>query len=171
MSDWVWLACLLGSNAMMLLAAHLRYKHGIWDGAFNQFLPHVQKAMREYDPHRAEEKLKRCLSRARTGLLRRLRPRDGADHHPRPAAGDGPPVTDPDDNWGEWLRPFATMADDIDLSDEYHQRVTQDMDSVTVMCPALALRRLRTMFEVLGRRDEPPVGGQCIMLSADDPLH
>ncbi|KAB7788022.1 hypothetical protein [Methylorubrum populi] len=54
MSDWVWLAILLVTNGMMLLSAHLRYKHGIWDGAFNHFIPHVQKAMREYDDRRTD---------------------------------------------------------------------------------------------------------------------
>ena len=28
----------------------MAYKHGIWDGAFNQSLPHVRAAMREYRP-------------------------------------------------------------------------------------------------------------------------
>ena len=42
----------------MLYANKLAYKHGIWDGAFNQFLPHVQSAMREYDKKLADEMLK-----------------------------------------------------------------------------------------------------------------
>lgn len=33
-----------------LYANRIAYKHGIWDGAFNQFIPHVRKAMFEYDP-------------------------------------------------------------------------------------------------------------------------
>ena len=31
----------------------LSYRHGIWDGAFNQFLPHVRKEMFRYDAERA----------------------------------------------------------------------------------------------------------------------
>jgi hypothetical protein len=42
---------------VVILIVHGRvlYRHGIWDGAFNQFLPHVQDAMREYDADRAEQ--------------------------------------------------------------------------------------------------------------------
>ena len=32
---------------------HFSYVRGIWDGAFNQFLPFVQEQMHLYDPHRA----------------------------------------------------------------------------------------------------------------------
>lgn len=39
----------------MLYANHLAYEHGVWDGAFNQFLPRVRSAMRKYDPDRAKE--------------------------------------------------------------------------------------------------------------------
>lgn len=53
MSDYVWIAALIFSNGLLIYSGHLRYKFGVWDGAFNQFLPHVQKAMREYDRDRA----------------------------------------------------------------------------------------------------------------------
>jgi hypothetical protein len=59
MNDWVWLAALLASNGLMFVSCRLRYKFGVWDGAFNQFLPRVQDAMREYDPHRASQILDR----------------------------------------------------------------------------------------------------------------
>lgn len=39
---------------ILLWSRSLAYRHGICDGAFNQFLPHVQDAMREYDERRAE---------------------------------------------------------------------------------------------------------------------
>lgn len=32
----------------------LAYRHGIWDGAFNHFLPVVRREMLFYDRHRAE---------------------------------------------------------------------------------------------------------------------
>lgn len=40
----------------MLVTNHLARKHGIWDGAFNQFLPDVRKAMLEYRPNHKFEK-------------------------------------------------------------------------------------------------------------------
>ena len=33
--------------------AEMRYKQGVWDGAFNHFLPHVRREMFAYDKHRA----------------------------------------------------------------------------------------------------------------------
>jgi hypothetical protein len=42
---------------ILIWHGQMRYRHGIWDGAFNQFLPHVQDAMREYDADRAEQVL------------------------------------------------------------------------------------------------------------------
>jgi len=54
----VWFIILLVSLAVMSYCCHLCYIQGIWDGAFNQFLPRVQKHMLEYDPHRAEQILK-----------------------------------------------------------------------------------------------------------------
>lgn len=42
---------------ILLWHGEQRYRFGIWDGAFNQFLPRVQEAMREYDADRAERLL------------------------------------------------------------------------------------------------------------------
>ena len=41
--------------ALLIVVRRTAYKCGIWDGAFNQFLPHVRREMRSYDPHRAAE--------------------------------------------------------------------------------------------------------------------
>jgi hypothetical protein len=49
MSDWIWLVILLASTGVLLWAAQMKYQHGIWDGAFNQSLPQVQRAMVDYD--------------------------------------------------------------------------------------------------------------------------
>lgn len=38
----------------LILVRHMAYRHGIWDGAFNHFLPIVQKEMLYYDKHRAK---------------------------------------------------------------------------------------------------------------------
>lgn len=37
----------------------MAYRHGIWDGAFNHFLPIVKKEMLFYDERRAKEILSR----------------------------------------------------------------------------------------------------------------
>ena len=42
--------------AFMLLSIYLQrvaYRHGVWDGAFNHFLPVVRREMVYYDEHRA----------------------------------------------------------------------------------------------------------------------
>lgn len=33
----------------------MAYRHGIWDGAFNHFLPIVKREMYYYDEHRAKK--------------------------------------------------------------------------------------------------------------------
>lgn len=33
----------------------MSYKYGIWEGAFNHFLPVVKKEMMYYDEHRAKQ--------------------------------------------------------------------------------------------------------------------
>lgn len=53
MNDCVWLLALLATNGLLLWSAKMRYEHGVWDGAFNRFIPHVQKAMIDYDADRA----------------------------------------------------------------------------------------------------------------------
>ena len=46
--SFAWLVLLIWTN-------RTSYRHGIWDGAFNQFLPHVRAEMFRYDRHRAEQ--------------------------------------------------------------------------------------------------------------------
>jgi hypothetical protein len=57
MSECEWV--LLGVSVCWLITLvwvrNMAYRHGIWDGAFNQFLPIVQREMRWYAPHRAAE--------------------------------------------------------------------------------------------------------------------
>lgn len=38
----------------LILVRKMAYRHGIWDGAFNHFLPVVQKEMLYYDEGRAK---------------------------------------------------------------------------------------------------------------------
>ncbi len=57
MNDWIWLGALVLTNGLLLWSGKMRYEQGIWDGAFNQFLPHVRKAMTEYDADRARRVL------------------------------------------------------------------------------------------------------------------
>jgi hypothetical protein len=45
-ASFVWLALLVWTRDMA-------YRHGIWDGAFNHFLPVVRGEMLFYDRHRA----------------------------------------------------------------------------------------------------------------------
>jgi hypothetical protein len=49
---------LVGASAgWMIVSIYLQrvaYRHGIWDGAFNHFLPNVQREMRYYDRHKAD---------------------------------------------------------------------------------------------------------------------
>lgn len=41
---------LLMNTLMWVVCLRLTYKHGIWDGAFNQSHPGVKKVMEEYKP-------------------------------------------------------------------------------------------------------------------------
>ncbi len=53
MSPW-WLAGVsFAWLALMIWYGRMSYRHGIWDGAFNQFLPIVRKEMIFYDEFRA----------------------------------------------------------------------------------------------------------------------
>lgn len=54
LGDWFWLSLMVITNVVLLYSSHLSYKHGIWDGAFNQFLPYVQRSIFEYDKYRAQ---------------------------------------------------------------------------------------------------------------------
>ncbi|ACL61058.1 hypothetical protein [Methylobacterium nodulans] len=53
MSDWIWLGVSLVWLGTLIWSGQMRYRHGIWDDAFNQSLPHVQRAMLAYDDERA----------------------------------------------------------------------------------------------------------------------
>lgn len=44
--------------ALMIWVRNMAYRHGIWDGAFNHFLPSVRREMFYYDKHRANKILK-----------------------------------------------------------------------------------------------------------------
>ena len=55
--DWLMLAA-IPFVVLMGYANRLAYRHGIWDGAFNHFLPVVRSAMRQYDDRRAEKVLR-----------------------------------------------------------------------------------------------------------------
>lgn len=41
--------------ALMIWLQRMAYRHGIWDGAFNHFLPTVRREMLFYDKRRAED--------------------------------------------------------------------------------------------------------------------
>lgn len=49
-----WMAATGIMSVACLIVGELRYRAGIWDGAFNRFLPRVQAEMRRYDRDRAE---------------------------------------------------------------------------------------------------------------------
>lgn len=57
MIDWISTAltalAVVGVLVSMLGIRASAYRQGIWDGAFNMGLPHVQAAMLEYDRERA----------------------------------------------------------------------------------------------------------------------
>jgi hypothetical protein len=60
-SIW-WLV--IESIAMLVLyvfASNLMYRRGVWDGAFNRFLPRVRNAMMEYDAERARKIIERDI--------------------------------------------------------------------------------------------------------------
>lgn len=43
----------------LIWQTHISYTHGIWDGAFNQFLPRVREEIMRYDPHRGKQILEK----------------------------------------------------------------------------------------------------------------
>ena len=53
-SSWWLVALSFAYLAIMVWSGRMAYRHGIWDGAFNHFLPRVRKEMLCYDKHRAE---------------------------------------------------------------------------------------------------------------------
>lgn len=50
---------LVGSSVfwlfLLIWTRNMAYRHGIWDGAFNHFLPIVRKEMLFYDSYRASK--------------------------------------------------------------------------------------------------------------------
>lgn len=52
-SAWIVYLLVLGLLILVIAASRSAYRGGVWDGAFNQFLPHVQKEMVWYDEHRS----------------------------------------------------------------------------------------------------------------------
>ena len=58
MIDIFWLAIVTVLLVLMLWTNRTAYRHGIWDGAFNHFLPVVQKEMLYYDRDRATKLLR-----------------------------------------------------------------------------------------------------------------
>lgn len=56
---WWLAAASVGWLATMIWTRNMAYRHGIWDGAFNHFLPIVRKEMIFYDERRAAEILER----------------------------------------------------------------------------------------------------------------
>jgi hypothetical protein len=51
-----WLVGAMGVFLILLFwIRNIAYRHGIWDGAFNHFLPVVQREMYSYDEHRAAQ--------------------------------------------------------------------------------------------------------------------
>ncbi len=50
------------ANVLWLIVSiwmrNIAYRHGIWDGAFNHFLPFVREQMKYYDEDRAKRILK-----------------------------------------------------------------------------------------------------------------
>ena len=51
---WWFAVASLGWLVILVWVQRTAYRHGIWDGAFNHFLPIVQREMRFYDARRAE---------------------------------------------------------------------------------------------------------------------
>lgn len=41
------------SLGLLIWVRNMAYRHGVWDGAFNHFLPIVRREMLFYDAHRA----------------------------------------------------------------------------------------------------------------------
>jgi hypothetical protein len=53
-SVWWFFAEAVGTLVLMIWVQSMAYRHGIWDGAFNHFLPVVRREMLYYDEHRAK---------------------------------------------------------------------------------------------------------------------
>lgn len=53
--EWVFTAAIVILGVLSIVSQRLAYKHGIWDGAFNQFLPYVRSSILEYDERRGRK--------------------------------------------------------------------------------------------------------------------
>ena len=53
-NSWWLVICSCGWFIVLVCMNRVSYRHGIWDGAFNHFLPAVRKEMMFYDKFRAE---------------------------------------------------------------------------------------------------------------------
>ena len=53
--EWLIPAISFGWLVLLVWTNRVSYRHGIWDGAFNQFLPVVRREMLFYDERRARE--------------------------------------------------------------------------------------------------------------------
>ncbi|MFZ1008845.1 MAG: hypothetical protein WAN65_18545 [Candidatus Sulfotelmatobacter sp.] len=53
-SEWWLVGMALGFLVVLIWHGRMAYRHGIWDGAFNHFLPIVRREMLFYDKRRAE---------------------------------------------------------------------------------------------------------------------
>jgi hypothetical protein len=58
-SGWWLLAAAVAWLASLRWTAKVNYRYGVWDGAFNRFLPCVREHMRTYDPYLAAQILDR----------------------------------------------------------------------------------------------------------------
>ena len=57
--EWLFTIAVITIGVLSIISRHLAYKHGVWDGAFNQFIPYVRKSILEYDERRGAEILER----------------------------------------------------------------------------------------------------------------
>lgn len=53
-SIWWLVGEAFGMLGLMVWSRNMAYRHGIWDGAFNHFLPIVRREMLFYDERRAK---------------------------------------------------------------------------------------------------------------------
>ena len=53
-NGWWLVGGAFGMLALMIWTRNMAYRHGIWDGAFNHFLPVVRREMLFYDERRAK---------------------------------------------------------------------------------------------------------------------
>lgn len=54
-SEWWLIGMLVVFLILLIWMRNMAYRHGIWDGAFNHFLPIVRREMHYYDARRAKQ--------------------------------------------------------------------------------------------------------------------